>query len=342
MKKISATVSDFLNILRIIAAACVVLGHGFSIFKIGPLQDTKYFPNIQSLAVLVFFILSGFLTSFSLRKGKYTYKSFVINRFKRIYSFFIPSLLLIFISDFIWIIIYPDSYQFYINFNIITVIKNLALLPRIGILDGKGILSVLFYNEPFGSGRPFWTLFIEWWLYILYGYLHISIRKNKVLKICELFVCFSLAAFFLLFDISSKICVICFFFGVLINRFYKKMRITRLYSGIAIVFFAFLFIVVSIYKKETYTLEEAIIISGLILSFVLSFEKFKYEHTNVLLRTIAGITYPLYLIHYTVMEFTLNVISYGNRTVLFVCSCLISILISMGLYIVVSSIRFFH
>ena len=87
MKKISATVSDFLNILRIIAAACVVLGHGFSIFKIGPLQDTKYFPNIQSLAVLVFFILSGFLTSFSLRKGKYTYKSFVtIQNDKNLYT----------------------------------------------------------------------------------------------------------------------------------------------------------------------------------------------------------------------------------------------------------------
>lgn len=340
INKISAPVSDLLNIIRIVAALCVIIGHGFSLFKIGPLQDDRYFPYIQSLAVLVFFILSGFLTDFSLHKGKYSYKSFMINRFKRIYLFFIPALLFVIILDSIWINLKSGSYPYYDNFNVLTAIKNILLIPRFRLLNGSPVWSII-YNEPIGSARPFWTLFIEWWLYILYGYIVLLNRGSKRARLKLILCFFASAVSLILFDNQSRCCLFCYALGVLINRFYRKIRINWFLS-IALLFLSvFLFLGVSIWKKKTYCPEECCVVALLFLFLIILFNKVEYNKTNRVVKQFSLATYPLYLTHYSVMDFIKKFfLKIEDSKIQIIVGCLCSVIVCLIIMFVTKVIVF--
>ena len=93
--------SIILDLIRGVSAQLVVIGHGISFFGIFKLVQQPNFPSIQNIAVLIFFILSGFLISYStFRKSNYGFKQYFIDRFSRIYTAFIPSLLFVFLLDY--------------------------------------------------------------------------------------------------------------------------------------------------------------------------------------------------------------------------------------------------
>ena len=69
-RKISTESSTLLDFIRG-AAQLVVVGHGISFSGIAPYLQQPRFPYLQNIAVLVFFIISGFVISYSL-SGKST------------------------------------------------------------------------------------------------------------------------------------------------------------------------------------------------------------------------------------------------------------------------------
>lgn len=60
MKQLSSMNSFYLNILRIVAAWSVLLGHGFSIYHITLLKNQDYFFYIQNSGVVIFFCCPDF------------------------------------------------------------------------------------------------------------------------------------------------------------------------------------------------------------------------------------------------------------------------------------------
>ena len=58
-----------LDIFRITVALFVLFGHGFSFFQCTIFKDQSYFPYIQNIGVVLFFLISGFLTTYSLEKN---------------------------------------------------------------------------------------------------------------------------------------------------------------------------------------------------------------------------------------------------------------------------------
>ena len=164
--RLTAGNSLLLDLLRGLSAQAVLLGHALYFFNIhGPGADPGVFV-MQNFAVLVFFVLSGFLITYSTanklrRRGAgYGFTRFFIDRFSRIYVTLLPALLIILGLDLVSRALAPGSYLYGNSFDLPTFLGNLLMLqdfPKLPVTS-------------FGSGQVLWTLAIEWWVYLLFGW----------------------------------------------------------------------------------------------------------------------------------------------------------------------------
>lgn len=163
LRKLPSESSSLLDFVRGGAAQLVVVGHGISFTGVAPYLKQPNFPWVRNIAVLVFFILSGFLITYSLlgkaKKDDYQYFNYLVDRSARIYATFLPALVFVLFIDFLSIRLSESGYRYWSAFDVKTFVGNLFLLQD---FPGLPITS-------FGSARPFWTLAIEWWIYLLSG-----------------------------------------------------------------------------------------------------------------------------------------------------------------------------
>jgi peptidoglycan/LPS O-acetylase OafA/YrhL len=151
--------SLYLDICRSMAALTVFLGH----LNFTP-TETRFFQrtNLGYDAVIIFFVLSGYVISFATAQIEKTGYNFIVSRIARILpvaaaAIFLSAVLLYIAHDY-RPDRYPDAYQ----------LNHVAYYS---------ILSLLFLNNcwwlnltPFGDG-PYWTLPFEVWDYAFYGVL---------------------------------------------------------------------------------------------------------------------------------------------------------------------------
>ncbi len=170
--------SVLLDLIRGLSAQAVVIGHGLFFYGYIGLDTDPHVFVMQGFAVLVFFILSGFLITYStvnkLRKRpEYGFLPYFIDRFSRIYSTFLPALLVVLLIDLVSRQFFPASYPYSAGFNLKTFVGNLFMLqdvPGANLLFGGRMTS-------FGSGRPFWSLAIEWWIYLFFGWMLLRVLR---------------------------------------------------------------------------------------------------------------------------------------------------------------------
>jgi peptidoglycan/LPS O-acetylase OafA/YrhL len=162
--------SVFLDLLRYGLALVVVVGHGFGLF-LGYFEGffPNRFPHLQSIAVVCFFYLSGFLIVGSQLRhaaaGMGSLGQYLFDRATRVYVTLLPSLLFVWAADLLFAYIATGSAQpERPSLTLVAFLKNLALVP----------------SEPFGTLRPIWSLMYEWWIYILFGGLF-YLRSNWLL-----------------------------------------------------------------------------------------------------------------------------------------------------------------
>lgn len=149
--------STTLNAIRALAAFAVLVGHTLS-----GVQPISWFGNtmpFQSLAVVVFFWLSGFLITYHcLTRGKYSFSEYMIDRFSRIYVLYIPALIISFV---VFILILgraaPTAWDW------IGHLLQLQHTPFSRMIEGIPTISV------FGGNTVLWTIAVEWWLYVFFG-----------------------------------------------------------------------------------------------------------------------------------------------------------------------------
>ncbi len=166
--------SVFLDFLRAVLAQLVLIGHGISLFGVLPGLHPPFFPWIQSFAVVGFFWLSGFLISHSVQTRRtdpgYRFRDFFIDRFARIYSGFVPAIAIVTIADLVFLAIDADAYRFGRHFDVPTAIQNLFMLQKFPV----GLIG----TSLFGSGSTWWTLGIEWWIYMFFGWLMLAVMPR--------------------------------------------------------------------------------------------------------------------------------------------------------------------
>lgn len=307
-KQLTEGSSLFLDLVRAISVQMVVVGHGISFCSIALFLHPPDFPWIQNIAVVIFFILSGYLISNSVfyklsTDTNYSFRSYFIDRFSRIYSAFIPALLLILLLDFISVKVTPSSYNYFNAFDVPTFIGNLFMLQDFPFLKYLHIKITSF-----GSARPLWTLAIEWWIYLWFGLLAIKILKEKKISvfttIAFVFLCVVPAYNFITGRGNGL--TLFWLFGVLIGLFYDRYKSYQLPKSIKAIILVVLIALACI--RVGSTMEEYDILFALILSICLliGMELCSTWKANKRIATfikwIASYSYTLYLIHFTIYD----------------------------------------
>jgi peptidoglycan/LPS O-acetylase OafA/YrhL len=151
-----------LDLLRAIAAQMVCVGHGIAFFM--PPWRPSELPLMQNVGVLIFFVLSGLLISFTLiersKHSSYGFGTFWLERFARIYSALVPALLFVAVLDGVVIHIFNER-AFADYYTAKTFVGNLFMFESY-----RGVLAKYLRTPAFGSASPLWTLAIEWHIYM--------------------------------------------------------------------------------------------------------------------------------------------------------------------------------
>jgi peptidoglycan/LPS O-acetylase OafA/YrhL len=177
----------FFDFARGVSAQAVVLGHALNIFVPGifmiPGSHVFY---MQSFAVIIFFVLSGYLITSAVLKKKelpgFTFGSYLIDRIARVVYPLIPTLALITVVDFL--VFHGSTKLPFDNVNLSppTVVGNFLLLFNHPILQELAPRLHLPWLSvgPVGTGAPLWSVVTEWWIYVAFGLLaFMAIRRMK-------------------------------------------------------------------------------------------------------------------------------------------------------------------
>lgn len=309
-KQITEGSSLFLDLIRAVSAQMVVVGHGIGFCSVAMFPHSLNFPWIHHIAVVIFFILSGYLISNSVFyklsiSNNYSFKSFFIDRFSRIYSAFVPALLFVFFIDLVSKNISHEEYSYTNAFNIKTLIGNLFMLQDFPFFKYLNIKITSF-----GSARPFWTLAIEWWIYLWFGFLMIKILKKKpsiFSMVC--FIFFSIVPVYNLFFWRGHGLTLFWLFGLFIGLAYDKYKTIQLSKFLKLGLIVLLLSVAGLrigMTLEAYDPVFALLLSiSLLIGMELCSSMLLNKQTSIAVKLIANYSYTLYLIHFSIYEFVL-------------------------------------
>ncbi len=155
---IAPGLSLYLELLRLLAATEVVLFHlnGFPLLG-GHRAAWNAFGHE---AVVVFFVLSGFVIAFAAETREHTAKAYTVSRLTRIYSVALPCLFFTLLFDRIGLALVPQLY---------------AGLVTDGSAVVRLMLGGLFLNESWTlsaqmfSNTPYWSIAYEFWYYAVFA-----------------------------------------------------------------------------------------------------------------------------------------------------------------------------
>jgi len=316
--------SLFLDLLRAITAQVVVIGHGISFFSVFTFLQPPRFPYMQNIAVLIFFILSGFLISYSIsnhleRNHHYNFKDFFIDRFSRIYTAYLPAILLVAALDAVHLLVAGQSYIYTDAYTLLTAMGNIAMLQDFPLLITlhKKIPSVETITS-FGSARPFWTLAIEWWIYLWVGYFVFKIVKNSTLSWQNILMLLllSIVPVYNLVGGRGNGLTLYWLMGTLVYWFsglFLEFKLT------AFIQWTLLFLLLltaclrlSITVKEYEPVLAFLLAAAILVSISITAQTKIFQKYRLIIRFAANYSFTLYLIHYTVLDLICS--TYKNTT----------------------------
>ena len=291
-----------LDLFRITAAIFVLLGHSFSLYHCTIFKDQTYFPYLQNIGVVMFFLLSGFLTVYSLEKHnmnhQYSFSRFFQHKAYRIAKEYYPGLLIIAIIDAISISMNGSLYEYLQEFSVKEFIGNALMLQNMG---PAGILGRFFTT--FGSGRPLWTLAIEWWFYMLLGSLYFSLRNREKVSLSKMLL---LGLFLLMssaYIIAGRGGGLGFVFALGVLSYYIYKLISRKTAKFLFACSFMLYILYGLAFKEAYTVYSFIILWLIFTSSIRMGSNSVCQKRKSVLSFVSKSTFMLYLVHYSVIYF---------------------------------------
>jgi len=334
LKEGSSIILDF---IRGVSAQVVVIGHGISFFGIFTFLHEPNFPWMQNIAVLIFFLLSGFLISYStIRKtssNNYSFSYYFADRFSRIYTAFVPAIIFVLIIDLISQGINSEIYNYNNAFNLKTFIGNVFMF------QDYPVFQILSYKlTSFGSARPFWTLAIEWWIYLSFGYLLLVISKKNKITLPNLIVFgfFSIVPVYSLIMGRGNGLTTYWIFGLIVYIISTLNVLVNVNKNVKVLFllvFSGLGLFRAYFKMEAYDPIFAFLLAISLWIIIDLYKDKKFSNTAIkIIRYNASISYTLYLIHYSILSFIKTY--FGNSanpyllfTIGFIAANVISILI---------------
>ena len=170
MKKLTDSQSFFLNAVRFVAAAMVVMYHGFCGFfnRVGVDRHTEpYYERLGFVGVSTFFILSGFVIAYTVARkasapGGYSLKTYLIERVSRIYIVLIPALAAVVLVDIFLLKRVSPDLDFCVSPR--TIFAALLMVNNVTVFGENVAFTPTIYGM-----EPAWSLAFEMCFYVLFG-----------------------------------------------------------------------------------------------------------------------------------------------------------------------------
>ena len=182
MKK---NISIYLDLVRIIATMLVFISHAE---KFDGQWINANFPNFGHDAVVIFFVLSGFVIRFIAETKESSLKFYAQARAIRIYSVAVPSLIIVVALSFLGSTLELNGYGNFLEIDWLYIIS----------------MSVFFLNEIQGldllvpNNGPYWSICYEVSYYVLFAILFYltGIKKYILFIIASVFIGFKILLLF--------------------------------------------------------------------------------------------------------------------------------------------------
>jgi peptidoglycan/LPS O-acetylase OafA/YrhL len=177
---LTATASAFLHCLRALLSQAVLFGHVLALN--GMLNQDSIWADLPSFAVLCFFVLSGFVISWStFRKGRdYGLTNYLIDRFTRLWTVVVPTLFITLAIGLIaWLLSGSPPFEMH-PWHFLSVLTMQQENPL--LLELKYHLPDIWWFDIvdfFGDNLPLWSLSLEWWYYVFFGFWYYTKGKKS-------------------------------------------------------------------------------------------------------------------------------------------------------------------
>jgi peptidoglycan/LPS O-acetylase OafA/YrhL len=185
--------SGYLDIIRSLAALAVMFGHWRSFYFVDyehiapslatlPVKAIYFLTGFGHQAVMIFFVLSGlFISSSVLRsldRSTWSWRNYVIDRGVRLYLVLVPGLLLGALWDLVGVRFFNHS-----GIYSAPLVAFCCGIPAQRLNMSSFLGSLFFLQTRFttvlGSNSPLWSLFNEFWYYVLFPVLIAVILSAK-------------------------------------------------------------------------------------------------------------------------------------------------------------------
>lgn len=316
--------SDHLDLLRGVAAVAVLLGHLHNAF-FAPFHKSgsrnPFFAGLILLssfsheAVIIFFVLSGYLIGTSVLKGvvtqRWSWSSYIARRATRLYVVLLPALLLTAFLDRLGLRLFGALGNIY-------AVRKPGFAwaftsPEVTRLGTDVFLGNLFYLQSivvpsYGSNMALWSLSLEWWYYILLPVAVLTGKWGRSIGIILTAIATYLAGFMLIGYFGIWL------MGIALNtKLFVSMRwITR---GRALAIFIANLVLIRVFKMVVYHDDvpgisqgcldfEVGVVSLILIETMLRDARVSRRNAyNAVARNLSGMSYTLYAVHSPIVVF---------------------------------------
>ena len=150
--------STYLNMLRVLAALAVFVGH-ICIWRV-ECGFVDRLPWLGGDGVVIFFVLSGYVVAYTADTKDKTARAFMINRCARIYSVMVPALILTVALELVGIRYFSETYNALFDHY---QVQKLWLYIPLWLSFSSELWGL---NEPMLTNGAFWSLCFEVWFYV--------------------------------------------------------------------------------------------------------------------------------------------------------------------------------
>lgn len=293
------------DLIRGISAVLVLAGHLRSLLFINYNESDKTFfdaifyflTGLGHQSVIIFFVLSGFFIAKSCNKNnQFNFRTYIVNRVSRLWTVLIPALIFTYSIDRIGLIYFEENYIY--NGSINELLININKSTNLQSFIGNIFYLQNVYVPSFGSNGPLWSLTNEFWYYILYGLILISVlphsmTKHKLISISVIVLIFYILGYQILIYFPIWI------MGALVHIISNKYQITK-HNILILILLVLMISILSIYKMGYISSISSDYILATIFSLIL-IQINELNMKSTILKKIADylskISFTLYLFH---------------------------------------------